>query len=201
MADTEIKFFNRWGIQGVTIQDAGLSRYMTIEPRLLPKTGARYAGNRFHKSGTSIVERLAAKLMSSGHKSKKHLISSGHNTGKKNSVLKTVEKALEIVEATLKENPIKVLVRAIENAAPREEVIAIEYGGARYPKAVDVAPQRRIDLVLRHMTQGSYQKSINKKTSIAQTLATEIINASKGSLSSAAIAKKRDTERQAASSK
>jgi len=84
--------------------------------------------------------------MNSGHKGKKHYMSSGHNTGKKDIALKVVENALAKCEEKLKQNPLAILVKAIENAAPREEVIAIEYGGARYPKAVDVAPQRRIDL-------------------------------------------------------
>ena len=188
-------------MEGIATTDNGLVSYMTLNPKIIPKTGARYAGNRFHKSQTFIVERLASKLMSSGHKSKKHFMSSGHNTGKKNKVLSIVEKALAKCEAKLKQNPIAILVKAIENAAPREEVIAIEYGGARYPKAVDVAPQRRIDLALRYMTQGAYAKSFNKKVKIEDALAEEIVNAATLSLRSNAIAKKRDLERQAASSK
>jgi len=196
-----MKVFNRWSMDGVSTQDNGLVNYMTLDPKIIPKTGARYAGNRFHKSQTFIVERLASKLMSSGHKGKKHLMSSGHNTGKKNKVLSIVEKALAKAEAKLKQNPIAILVKAVENAAPREEVIAIEYGGARYPKAVDVSPQRRIDLALRYMTQGAYVKSFNKKIKIEDALAEEIVNAATLSLRSNAIAKKRDLERQAASSK
>ena len=197
----EIKFFNRWTTEGVKVEDFGLQRYLTIDPKIVPKTGARYAGNRFHKSHTFIVERLASKMMSSGHKGKKHFMSSGHNTGKKNKVLKVVEAAFAKIELKLKLNPLAVLVKAIENSAPREEVIAIEYGGARYPKAVDVAPQRRIDLVLRYMTQGAYAKCFNKKMRIEDALADEIINAYQLSVRSNAIAKKRDLERQAASSK
>jgi small subunit ribosomal protein S7 len=147
------------------------------------------------------VERLAAKLMISGHKSKKHFMSSGHNTGKKFLALKIVENALAKCEQKLKQNPLAILVKAIETAAPREEVIAIEYGGARYAKAVDVAPQRRIDLALRYMTQGAYTKSFNKKTKIEDALAEEIITAFQCSGKSTAVAKKRDLERQAASSK
>jgi small subunit ribosomal protein S7 len=198
---SEIKFFDRWTTEGVAVQDAGLVKYMTLAPRVMPKTGARYAGNRFHKSNTFIVERLAAKLMASGHKGKKHFISSGRNTGKKNKVLRVVEKALAKAEEILKENPLAILVKAVENAAPREEVIAIEYGGARYPKAVDVAPQRRIDLALRYMAQGAYVRSFNKKMSIEEALADEIIQAYNMTVKSAAVAKKRDLERQAASSK
>lgn len=199
--EMEAKFFNRWGVEGITVGDVGLIRYITLEPRILPKTGARYAGARFHKSGVSIVERLVSKMMSSGHKGKKHFMSSGHNTGKKSKVLKVVEKALIKIEQKMKKNPISVLMAAIENAAPREEVIAIEYGGARYPKAVEVAPQRRVDLALRYMTQGAYVRCFNKKLKIEDSLAEEIMQASLSSGKSNAIAKKRDLERQAASSK
>ncbi|MBI4980497.1 30S ribosomal protein S7 [Candidatus Woesearchaeota archaeon] len=199
MAD--IKCFNRWSADKITVADLGLSKYITLQPTILPKTGARYAGNRFHKSNVFIVERLASKLMIPGHKSKKHFISSGHNCGKKVLALKIVEQALAKCEQKLKQNPVAILVKAIENAAPREEVISIEYGGARYPKAVDVAPQRRVDLALRYMTQGAYTKSFNKKVKIEDALAEEIISAYQCSAKSAAISKKRDAERQAASSK
>ena len=197
----ELKFFNRWSTDGVTVTDAGLQRYIRIEPRIAPKTGARYAGNRFHKSYPSIVERLAPKLMGSGHKGKTHFMSSGHNTGKKNQALKVVEEALAMAEKKLNMNPILILVKAVENSAPRSEVIAVEYGGARYPKSVDVAPQRRVDLALRYMTQSAYTKSFNKKTSIIKALSDEIIAAAQSSVRSGAISKKRDLERQAASSK
>ena len=197
---SEVKFFNRWSADKVSVTDLGLINYIAINPKILPKTGARYAGNRFHKSYTFIVERLAAKLMISGHKSKKHFMSSGHNTGKKLLALKIVENALAKCEQKLKQNPLAILVKAIENAAPREEIIAIEYGGARYAKAVDVAPQRRIDLALRYMTQGAYTKSFNKKTKIEDALAEEIITAYQCSGKSTAVAKKRDLERQASSS-
>ena len=196
-----IKFFDKWEIEGVKVEDVGLQKYLSLQPKIIPKTGARYAGARFHKSFTSIVERLASKLMCSGHKGKKHMISSGRNTGKKSKILRVVEIALTKAGDKLKMNPIAVLVKAVENGAPREEVIAIEYGGARYPKAVDVAPQRRIDVALRNMAQGAYVKSFNKKVSIEEALAQEIINAYQCSSKSNAVGKKRDLERQAASSK
>jgi small subunit ribosomal protein S7 len=198
---SEIKFFNRWTAEKVGVKDLGLSKYLTVAPKIMPKTGARYAGNRFHKSNTFVVERLASKLMATGHKGKKHFMSSGHNTGKKSKVLAVVEMALAKAEARMKMNPLSILVKAVENAAPREEVIAIEYGGARYPKAVDVAPQRRIDLALRYITQGAYLKSFNKKQKIEDALADEIVYAAQCSGRSNAVAKKRDLERQAASSK
>lgn len=197
----EVKIFNRWSVSDVKIEDAGLKEYCTIDAVVLPKTGARYAGNRFHKSKINIIERLANKMMVSGHKGKKHTISSGHQTGKAQSVLKIIEDAFEVLEKRKKENPVAVLIRAIENAAPREEILTIEYGGARYPKAVDCAPQRRIDVALRNIAQGAYSKSFNSKRSIVETLADELIAAADVSNTSNAISKKLEVERQADSSR
>lgn len=198
---TEVKVFNRWDVDGITVEDAGLKDYINLEPRVVPKTGARFAGFRFYKSKIFIVERLVNKVMVPGHKSKKHFKSSGHITGKGNTALTIVEEVFKLLEKRLKENPIKVLVKAVENAAPREEIITIEYGGARYPKAVECSPQRRIDIALKQMVQGSYHKSFNSKKSIIDTLSDEIANAYELSANSAAIAKKNEVERQADSSR
>ena len=193
--------FNKWGTEGIVVEDEGLKSYICIEPKIVPKTGARYAGNRFHKSKLFIVERLINKVMVPGHKSKKHFKTSSHITGKSNNAYGIVEKVFKMIESQTKENPVKVFVKALENAAQREEILTIEYGGARYPKAVECAPQRRIDIALRHMTQGSYHKSFNSKKSIESCLADEIINAYRLSQNSNAIAKKLEVERQADSSR
>jgi len=197
----DIKYFNRWGTDGVVVTDLGLKNYLVFEPRVIPKTGAKYAGNRFHKSKITIVERFMNKMMNPGHKGKKHTRSSGSITGKALTSMKIMEKALEIIENRTNENPISVFVSAVENAAPREEIITIEYGGARYPKAVECSPQRRIDIAIRQMTQGSFQKSFNGKMAIEAAIAEEIINAYKLSQNSVAIAKKLELERQADSSR
>ncbi|MDP3765925.1 MAG: 30S ribosomal protein S7 [Nanoarchaeota archaeon] len=198
---SKILAFNRWSTEGINVEDPGLKPYITITPRIVPKTGARYAKNRFYKSKIFIVERLINKLMVPGHKSKKHFKTSGHITGKANTAFSIVEDVFGIIEKQTKENPIKVFVKALENAAQREEIITIEYGGARYPKAVECAPQRRVDLALRYMTQGSYHKSFNSKKSIVETLSEEIINAYKLNAGSNAISKKYEMERQADASR
>ena len=197
----EIKAFNRWSTQGIKVDDPGLKAYVNLDPRIVPKTGARYAKSRFHKSKIFIIERLINKIMIAGHKSKKHFKTSYHTTGKANKAFFIVENVLSMIEKQTKENPIKVFVKALENAAQREEIITIEYGGARYPKAVECAPQRRTDLALRHMTQGAYHKSFNSKKSIENCLAEEIINAYRLSNASNAIAKKLEVERQADASR
>jgi len=178
-----------------------LKDYITLEPKIVPKTGARYAKNRFHRSKIFIVERLINKVMIPGHKGKKHFRTSNHMTGKANKALSIVENVFSMIEKQTKENPIKVFVKALENASQREEIITIEYGGARYPKAVECAPQRRIDIALRNFAQGAYQKSFNSKKSIENTLAEEIINAYKLNAASNAISKKLEVERQADSSR
>ena len=197
----EIKFFNRWSVEGVKVEDPGLKKYISIEPKVAPKTGARYIGNRFHKAKISIVERLINKVMVPGHKAKKHKISSGSISGKSQTAARIVEEALEIIEKKANQNPIGVLVKAIENAAPREEIISIEYGGARYPKAVESSPLRRVDFVLRLISQGAFQKSFNSKKDASVALADEILAAFNLSASSASVSKKLELERQADSAR
>ncbi len=197
----ETKAFNRWSVEGIKVDDPGISPYITLQPRIVPKTGARYAGNKFYKSRIFIVERLINKLMIPGHKSKKHFKTSYHVTGKAQTTYGIVEKTFKQIEKTTKENPIKVFVKALENAAQREEIVTIEYGGARYPKAVECSPQRRIDLALRHMTEGAYHRTFNTKKGIINSLAEEITNAYRMSNASNAIAKKLEIERQADSSR
>lgn len=197
----EIKAFNRWSTKDIKVVDPGLQRYITLTPKFVPKTGARYFGSKFHKSKIFIVERLINKIMIPGHKGKKHFKTSHHTTGKSNTAYNIVEATFKIIEGRVKENPIKVFVKALENSSPREEIITIEYGGARYPKAVECAPQRRIDVTLRYMIQGAYNASFNKKKSIEEALADEIINAYNLNSASNAIAKKFELERQADSAR
>ena len=185
-----VKAFNRWSMEGIKVDDQGLQQYVTLNPRVVPKTGARYAQNRFYKSRIFIVERLINKLLVPGHKSKKHYKTSYHITGKANMAYRIVEEAFRQIEKNTKENPLKVFVKALENAAQREEIVTIEYGGARYPKAVECSPQRRVDLALRYMTQGAYHRTFNTKKSIINSLAEEITSAYRLSSASNTIAKK-----------
>ena len=198
---SEILAFNRWSTKDIVVEDPGLQRYITTHPRIVPKTGARYAGRRFHKSKIFIVERLINKIMIPGHRGGKHKLTSKSTTGKAITAMKIVENALIKVEQFTKENPIKVFVKAIENAAPREEIITVEYAGARYPKAVEMASQRRVDYSLKLFVQGSYQKSFKKKKSMSQALAEELIAAFEGNTQSAALGKKLELERQADASR
>lgn len=192
-----MKVLGKWDVGNIKIEDPGLKDYINLKPVLVPRTAGRYARTRFWKNKYNIVERLANKLMIPGHKSKKHFISSGRCGGKSLTALNIIKKTFEIIEQKTKKNPVEVLVKAIENSAPRDEITTIEYGGAKYPQAVDCAPQRRVDIVLRFFVQGSYQKSYGKKTKSYEALADEIIKAHNFDGKSFAISQKLQLERQA----
>ena len=196
-----MKLFNRWDTSEIQVVDKGLKDYINLKPILIPRTGGRNTKVQFHKSKNNILERFMNKLMVAGHKGKKHKISSGHNTGKTSKMFNIIEKAFNIIEEKTKKNPVSVFIKAIENVAPREEITTIEYGGARYPKAVECGPQRRVDLALRNMIQGAYSKTFKKKKSSENALAEEIMNAYNNKSESNAISKKMELERQADSSR
>ncbi len=196
-----VKIFDIWDISNVKVSDAGLVRYINLSPIVVPRTGGRQAKYRFYKSTVNIVERLMNKLQVPGHRGKKHFRTSGHCSGKTARLYETMINVFKIIEKQTNKNPIEVFVKAVENAAPREEITAIEYGGARYPQAVECAPQRRIDIALRMFVQGSYAKCFNTKKKLEEALAEEILKAYECDQSSAAVSKKLELERQADSSR
>ena len=104
-----IQAFNKWGTEGIKVEDQGIIDYINLRPILVPKTGARYAGKRFHKSKVFIVERLINKLMVPGHRAKKHKLTSGHCTGKSQKAYNTIQKVFENIEL-LNENEIDVRI-------------------------------------------------------------------------------------------
>ncbi|MEM4511547.1 MAG: 30S ribosomal protein S7 [Nanopusillaceae archaeon] len=194
-----IMFFGRWKYD-INIEDESLKQAINVKPYIVPKTCGRYQKKRFGSFNIPIIERLIGRLMTPGHMGKKHKFTSYRASGKYYKCLKIVLKAFEIIEKETKQNPIKVLVKAIENVAPREEITTIEMGGARYPKAVDISPKRRVDLAIRFIVQGAYHRSRNKGK-MYEALAKEIIAAYKNSVESFAISKKLELERLASSSR
>lgn len=182
--------FEKYDLTEVVVRDPGLVRYINLQPILVPHTGARHGNKSFAKHKMNIVERLINELMRTEV-----------YTGKKNSAFRATREALEIVATRSKENPVQQLVRAIENAAPREEITRLRYGGISVPKAVDVAPTRRLDQSIRRIAQGAVEASHKSKNTIAQCLADEILKAAKNDMNSAAVAKKEEIERVAKSAR
>jgi len=199
---SDIKLFNRWSFEGIIISDLGLKPYINLKPVITPKTGGKYSQKKFHKSKMNIVERFANKLMVPGHRGKKHLLTSGRNTGKTQTIFNIIREVFEKIENKTKENPLKVFVGAIENASLREEITSYQMGGTMVRKAVITSPQRRVDSALSIICQSSYRKSFGKKIPIADALVDEIIHAYKNDASkSTAIKEKERIEREASGSR
>lgn len=188
----ELKLFNRWSFEGIQVNDPGLRPYINILPVLIPKSGGKHAKKPFHKSYMNIVERFVNKLMVPGHKGKKHLLTSGRNAGKTQTIFKIIKQVLEKIEKRTNENPLKVFVGAIENAALREEIASYQMGGMMVRKAVVTSPQRRVDLALSIITQSAYRKSFGKKVSMVDELVNEIVAAYKNDASKSEAIKEKD---------
>jgi small subunit ribosomal protein S7 len=156
---------------------------------------------KFGQTKVNIIERLMNKLSVAGHRGRKHKIEVGRSTGKYSQNMLIIIETLKIIENKTKTNPLQILVKAIENASPRDEITVIEYGGARYPQAVDVAPLRRVNLALKHLVHGASDKAFGKKKKLYQALAEEIILASENNGESFAWRKKNESEKQADSAR
>ncbi|MBU4070158.1 MAG: 30S ribosomal protein S7 [Nanoarchaeota archaeon] len=196
----EFKIFDLYDLSEIKVQDPGLKDVINLEPKLVLKSHGRNV-KKFGQTKVNIVERLMNRLGVAGHRGKKHKIILGRSTGKYSKNMKIVLEAFKLIEKRTQKNPVMVLVMAIENSAPRDETTVIEYGGARYPQAVDVSPLRRVGLALKYIVHGASDKAFNKKKTIAQCLAEEIIMASEKNQESFAMKKKNEAEKQADSAR
>ncbi len=185
-----MKLFEKYDLSEVEVHDPGLAKYINLSPIVIPHTGGRWAAKPFGKARTSIVERLI-----------NHMMRTEDYTGKKSKSFRVVRSSFEIVERKAGRNPVQVLVDALEKAAPREEITRLRFGGISVPRAVDIAPSRRLDMALRNVCQGAVQATFKNKKPAEECLADEILLAAKGDMQSSAIAKKEELERIAASAR
>ena len=186
----EIKLFGKWSFKDVQVRDIGLQRYIALKPMVAPHSMGRHEHKRFRKANVNIVERLVNNLMRPGK-----------NAGKKAKATNIVKQALDMISLRTGQNPIQVLVKAVENSAPCEDTTRISYGGVVYHLSVDVAPQRRVDLALRHISEGARQASINNPRSIEECLADELTLAANHDIKSYGVSKRHEIERVAQASR
>ncbi|MBI3622587.1 30S ribosomal protein S7 [Candidatus Pacearchaeota archaeon] len=194
------KIFDLYDLSEIRVEDPGLKDVINLQPKLILKSYGRNV-SKMGQTKVNVVERLMNKLAVAGHRGKKHRIILGTSTGKYTRNMSIVLEAFKLIEEKIGKNPIAVLVKAIENAAPRDEITVIEYGGARYPQAVDVSPLRRVNITLKHIIHGASDKAFGKKKTIAQGLAEEIMLAADGNMESFAMKKKNEAEKQADSAR
>ena len=186
----ETKLFGKWSFRDVQVKDIGLQRYITLKPMVAPHSMGRHEHKRFRKANVNIVERLGNNLMRPGK-----------NAGKKAKATNIVKQAFDMIALRTGRNPIQVLVTAVENSAPCEDTTRISYGGIVYHLSVDVAPQRRVDLALRHISEGARQASINNPRSIEECLADELTLAANHDIKSYGVSKRHEIERVAQASR
>ena len=94
--------------------------------------------------------------------------------GKRSLAERVFYGAMDAIEEKLKEDPLKVFKRALDNVKPMLEVRSRRVGGATYQVPVEVRPDRRTALCIRWIIENA--RSRDKK--ISNGLAAEIIDAS-----------------------
>lgn len=178
-----MKLFNRWETEGIIVEDKSLAQVISFTPVRVPHTHGRHIKGSLKKGSVNVVERLVNKLMRGGTGEKtsgKVIRRGGQLQGKKLRLIKVVENAFVKIEEITKKNPLQVFVKALENAAPNEDITRVAYGGVSYQLAVDLSATRRLDMALRNIALSTILSSFNKKKKIDDALADEIIFTAQG---------------------
>jgi small subunit ribosomal protein S7 len=192
---TGILLFERWPTN-VTLKDKGLQRYLNLRDIGVPHFHGIYTRKRFWKHKQSIIERLANRMMTPGTiRARIKGRRTSYRAGKKQHAINVIRRSFELIALKSGENPVQMLVQAIENASPREDTTRISMGGISYQSSVDVAPARRVDGAIHLLALGASRRSHNSPLTIEECLCEEIIAASKGDSASFAIARKEEKER------
>ena len=180
-----VPLFGKWDLTEVNIEDTTLEKYINLDAFQVPHTGGRHSKKRFGRGNLTIIERFINNLM----RSEKY-------TGKKAQAYNVLKNAFDIINSKKKENPAQVMVRALENSAPRAAVVSLRYGGIRVYSGVDVSPTRRVDTAIRNICIWAIESS-KKQRSIENALSKELMLAADANPDSYAVGKKEEIERQA----
>ena len=180
-----VPLFGKWDLSEVTVTDTTLEKYINLDAFQVPHTGGRHSKKRFGKGNLTVIERFINNLM----RSEKY-------TGKKAQAYNVLKNSFDNINGKKKENPAQIMVRALENSAPRAAVVSLRYGGIRVYSGVDVSPTRRVDIAIRNLCIGALE-SAKKQRSIEKSLTRELMLASEANPDSYALSKKEETERQA----
>ncbi len=197
-AEVNPLFANKYSYD-VEINDMGLKNVINLKPTIIPRSTGLYSQQKSGRAKVNIIERLITHLMVPGHKGKKHLRTSKLMSGRYYTAFNIVYKSFQRMERDGK-NPIQVLVKAIENSSPREEVMSMLIAGQRLAKQVDVSPLRRVDLSLRWIAEGTFQMSATGKKA-DEALYEILTGAANNSDSSFPVSKRIELERQAGASR
>ncbi len=112
--------------------------------------------------------------------------------GKKSVAEKIVYGALDILRERLKDDPLKIFHKAIDNVKPILETRPRRVGGATYQVPVEVRPERQISLAIKWIINAARNRSGKP---MKERLAEELIDAFNNR--GAAVKKREDTHRMA----
>lgn len=116
--------------------------------------------------------------------------------GKKTTAEKVVYGTMDILKQKTKEDPLKILEKALENVRPFLETKSRRVGGANYQVPIEVAPGRSFSLGVRWLIK--YAKERSGK-SMQENLSAEIIDAVNNR--GGAVKKREDTHKMAESNR
>ena len=198
MSEQKLLLFRKWDTTEIQINDIGLKTAISLKQVILPMDFGRSSLKRFNKADVNIVERLANKLM---HFGKKYAKNTGRMAGKKIHSINVVRAAFDIIHLKTGQNPVEILVRAVENSAPNEDTTRIVYGGTVYHVSVDVSPLRRVDLALRFIADAVKEATFSNPKQIEEYISEHLILAEKNDPSAPSIKKNNELERVAQASR
>ncbi len=132
----------------------------------MPRKGLRPRDRRDlppgdYKYKSVLVSRLINKLNYQGKKSKAEMV---------------LYDAMDIIQEKIKEEPLNVLTRAIENVRPLLEVKARRVGGATYQVPIEVQPVRSTTIAMRWIIDAARNKTGKP---MANRIADELLAANK----------------------
>lgn len=96
--------------------------------------------------------------------------------GKQSTAARVVYGALDQVKDQTKEDPLEVLMRAVDNIKPKVEVKSRRVGGATYQVPVEVSNDRQLSLALRWLIQYA---NARKGIPMRKALSLELLDAFK----------------------
>ncbi len=124
------------------------------------------------------------------------LINDVMGNGKKTISESIVYGMLDIIKEQNKDDPLEVLVRAIENIKPKVEVRSRRVGGMTYQVPVEVSTERQLALAIRWLLQFARER---KAVSMKKAMAFEVLDAFKNEGN--AVRKRDDTHKMAQANK
>jgi small subunit ribosomal protein S7 len=116
--------------------------------------------------------------------------------GKKSTAEQILYAAFDSIEEKIKDDPLKVFRKALDNVKPVLEVKSRRVGGASYQVPVEVRPERRVALGMRWLKDNALSRG---ERSMKEKLAGEILDASNNR--GGAVKKREDTHKMAEANK